>query len=538
MLRCLAEGEGAAVSIAHREAVLSRASCTVIELTVGDDLASLRQRLDLVRTRRVALVVPWDQESLTREIDFEVLRREVAGRGHETAIVAVDPGLRTLARSRDFPTFRTVAEARQATIWRSRSRKPVAPPSLPWWKERVEPRPRPAWPTPAWLRWIKIGLRVSVFLAALLVVAAVAYGIVPRAEITLLPAGQEFALILPVYADSEAEQVDETSRVVPARPVGIEIEGFTEVETTGRLEVALGKTTGEVLFTNLLFQDYVIPAGTVVRTSSTSYPIRFRTTEDLRLPAAGQAATAIESLADGVGNVAAYQINQVEGIAGSAVRVTNPQWTTGSDATEIRVVTGADRDRARALLMRQLLEDAHAELSSLDILSDSELVPRQSLVIQAVPKEAYTRFIGEQADTVGLEMRLLVSGFAVDAHDAEMVARAALSERLPQGYSLVKAWFEVGEVAEEDIGPGRFTIFITARGYGSAELNMERAIEGITGLPIDEARQQLMADLPLAQPPAITVWPEQVRRMPLLPLRIGVEVIPVTEAGDLASLPG
>ena len=112
----------------------------------------------------------------------------------------------------------------------------------------------------------------------------------------------------------------------------------------------------------------------------------------------------------------------------------NPQPTTGSDATEIRVVTGADRDRARALLMRQLRDDAHVALSSLDILSPSELVPRQSLVIQAVPKEAYTRFIGEQADTVGLELRLLVSGYAVDANNAEVVAQAAHHHSWPDEF--------------------------------------------------------------------------------------------------------
>jgi hypothetical protein len=366
------------------------------------------------------------------------------------------------------------------------------------------------------------------------VVGGAAYGVVPSARITLLPAGKEFSLIVPVFADPDVDQVDEDRHVVPARPVGMEVEGFIEVETTGRRDVALGRTTGEVLFTNLLFQDYVVPAGSVVRTSSTSYPIRFRTTADVRVPAAGQATAPIESLADGVGNVAAYQINQVEGIAASAVRVINPGATSGSDATEVRVVIDADRARAREILMRQVLDDAHVRLSDLEMLTESELVPRQSLVIQAVPKEAYTRFIGEQADTVGLELRMLVSGLAVDVENARLVARSVLSQRLPEGYSLVDTWFELGEVAEEDIGPGRFTIFVTAHGYAAAELDTEGAIEAIRGRPVDEARQQLVAQLPLAEPPTITIWPEQVNRMPLLPLRISVQVIPIAHGGEVA----
>ncbi len=511
-------------------------SCTVIELESGDNLASLRRRLAYAGTGRVAVVVHWDLEFLARDIDFELLQREADRRRLDIAIVSADPERRKLARRCGFSAFGSIGDARDAADWRSRSRATVEPPPQPWWREPVDTRPKPSWPTPPWMRWAKLGMRLLVFLVAVAVVGGAAYGIVPSAEVTLLPAGKEYTMIVPVTADPDVEDVDAAARLMPARRVGTEIEGFIEVETTGRLNVALGRTRGEVLFTNLLFQEYVVPAGTVVRTSSTSYPIRFHTTEDVRVPAAGQATAPIESLADGVGNVAAYQINQIEGTATSAVRVINSQPTTGSDATEVRIVTQADRDRAREQLLLQMLGDAHVELSNLDVLAPSEFVPRQSLIIQAVPKEAYTRFVGEQADTVGLELRLLVSGLAVDIENAKIVAQSELSRRLPEGYRLVDTWFELGEVAEEDVGPGEFTLFVTAQGYASAELDTQHAVDTIKGQPVDEARQLLFAELPLAQPPLITLWPEQLARMPLLPMRIAVSVIPFRESGGLAVL--
>jgi hypothetical protein len=132
----------------------------------------------------------------------------------------------------------------------------------------------------------------------------------------------------------------------------------------------------------------------------------------------------------------------------------------------------------------------------------------------------------EQADKVGLNMGLLVSGLAVDVDNAEAVAYVVLSRRLPPDYGLVNARFELGEVAEEDIGPGRFTLFVTARGYAAAALDTKAAVALMRGQPVTDTRERLLQELPLAEPPRITVWPEWIGRMPLLPLRISVQVVP------------
>jgi hypothetical protein len=362
------------------------------------------------------------------------------------------------------------------------------------------------------------------------IVAGSTYVIVPRSVVTLVPAGRKFSIIVPVSVDPDIEEIDHASRLIPARRVGIEIEGYAEVETTGVMDLVAGRATGEVLFTNLLAQDYVVPAGTVVRTSSTSYPIRFRTTADIAIPAGGQATAPIEALEDGVGNVGAFQINQVEGVAASAVRVINPEQTTGAEPRETRVVTQGDYDRLASQLMQQLLDQAYVDMSN-TLLEPSEILLRQSLRVEAVPKRAYTRFVTEQADTVGLNMRLLVSGRAVDVDNAEAVAYIALSRRIPPGYELVDASFELGEVAEEDIGPGRFTFFVTAHGYADAALDTGVAVSLIRGKRVADARESLLAELPLAEEPEIVLWPEWperlkwLERLPLVPVRINVRVV-------------
>jgi hypothetical protein len=152
--------------------------------------------------------------------------------------------------------------------------------------------------------------------------------------------------------------------------------------------------------------------------------------------------------------------------------------------------------------------------------------------IEAVPKEVYNRFITEQADTVGLNLRLLVSGWAVDLDNAEAVAYVALSQRIPAGYELLDAQYVVGEVAQEDVGPGLYTFFVTAQGYADAALNTDEAVSLVRGQRLADAQALLTSEFPLAQEPQITLWPEWptrlqwLERMPLVPLRIDVRVVP------------
>ncbi len=518
--------------------------CKVVELQTQDDLASISHWLDLVEEDRVILVVPWDMQFLSRGLDFELLRREAERRQLEIAIVSVDLERRGLARRCGFPTFAKASEARRVKEWGLRAPESVEPPPRHWWDAEVDLQPRPLSRLrrliPSWFNWVKVGVRLVIFLLALLVVVASAYVIVPSGSVTLVPAREEFVTIVPVSIDVEIEEVDHAAGRIPARKVGDYFEATIEVETTGIMHLVTGRATGEVEFTSLMAQDYVVPKGTIVRTSSTSYPIRFRTTEAVVVPAAGRAIAPIEALEDGVGNVGAYQINQVEGVAASAVAVINPSATTGAEPREARVVTQADYDRGRSLLMQQLLDQAYAELSSDYYLESNEILLRQSLRVEAMPKLAYDRFVTEQADRVGVNMRILVGGWAIDVDNAEAVAYFALSRRIPQGYTLLDARFEVGEVAEEEIGPGQFTFFVTAYGYADAALDPALAASLVRGQRLADARNRLVANLPLAEEPRIELWPDWpagfkwLERMPLLSLRINVRVESRTLAANQA----
>jgi hypothetical protein len=515
--------------------------CVVIELGLEDDRISTWHRLGRLGPgdKRVVLVLPWDLRYLSRDLDYDLLRRETERHCREVAIVAADPERRQLAIGCGFPAFPTVGQARRAADWAAREVVPVEPAPRYWWEEESDLQPQPARPRAPWFDWARLGVRLAAFAMSFVVVAVTAYLILPSASVTLVPAGDVFTVIVPVSADLDAEGVDHASGVIPARRLGVYVEGRLETETTGKMRIYAGRPTGDVIFTNLLSQDYVVPAGTIVRTSSTSYPIRFRTTEEVSVPAGGQATVAIEAAEDRVGNVSAFQINRVEGIAGSAVRVINPRSTLGAEPREVRVVSPEDYERAWSELAAELLDRAYVEMMHLEDLGPTEFVLRHSLLIEAVPKRAYDRFVTEQANTLVLNMRLLVSGWAVDADNAEVLAYGALSRRLPSGYDLLYADFDLGEEAEEDVGPGSHTFFVTVRAYADAALDPDTVISLVRGQSPQVARQRLVDSLPLAGEPQISVWPDWPRllgwleRMPLIPLRIAVHVVPQSRSSGL-----
>lgn len=494
-----------------------------IAMQPDDDLAVLRHRLRQARDGRAIVVLPWETRLFSRPLDGELVRREAERLGLEVAVVSEDPDRRAYVRWLGLPAFASVAEAEAAEEWPWPDREFPEPPPRAWWEEEVPLQPPPARPLPSWAQGIRTGARATVFLATLLVLAAFAYAVVPRATVTLVPIGQTVRAEVTVSAGLDFSNVDPVRGLIPARRVGDYFSGYLEVETTGTAAYESGKAKGTVLFSNLLAQEVRIPAGTVVRTSSGSFPVRFVTTEEVVVPPLGQTPAPIEALEEGpAGNVPAGHINQIEGVVGTALRVINPEPTSGGGLQEVRAVSQEDMDRAREQLKAQLLEEAYQGLR--EYLEPTEVLFRQSLEIQA-SEVTFNRFLYERADTVGVQMKLLITGMAVDRGNAQVVAYRALSDQLPPGHTLVNARFELHE---PETGPqnGVLSFRVSAAGYTAAEIDPEAVRKAIRGRSVRQATGLLMEEFPLAEPPQIEVWPRWLGRLPLLPLRIQVVVNP------------
>ncbi len=498
----------------------------VIHLQEDADWAVLRACLRQARDRRIVLALPWEARFLSQPLEGDLVRREAERLGLEVAVVSRDPERRTMLRGAGLPVFGSVERAQAATTWPRPELPPVEPPRRAWWEEEI-PLVPPVRVLPPWVRHVRIGGRLFFFLATVLFLLAAAYIVVPQATVTLVPAGTTVRIITPVSVVlSDEEIVDTATGTVSARRVGDYFEGYIEVETTGTAPYQSGWATGNVLFTNLLGQDVMVPVGTVVRTSAGSFPVRFVTTQPVAVPALGQAAAPVQAVDEGpAGNVGVNQINQIEGFLAFSLRVTNPEPTYGGAVEEVRAASQADRDRARELLTERLLDEAYQALQQEYYLEPTEFLIRQSLQIQA-SELTYNRFLNERADALGLQMRILVTGLAVDQTNVKAVAYARLADSIPPGHYLRDSAFSIGEVAEEPMEEDVLLLFVTATGYAVSEVDGTAVRQEILGLPLPQAMERL-EELGLAAPPAVQIWPRWFKRLPVLPLRIEVEIAPL-----------
>ncbi|MBC7228549.1 MAG: hypothetical protein H5T61_15170, partial [Thermoflexales bacterium] len=226
----------------------------IISLHPEDDLTVLRHRLRQALVARhgaqrgagtadgrVIIVLPWETRLFSNPLDGERVRREAERLGAEVAVVSEDPDRRAYVRWIGLPAFASVAEAEAAPHWPRPEREPLEPPPRAWWEEEVPLQPPPARPLPPWARNVRLGARLTVFIATLLVVLAFAYAVVPQATVTLVPTVETIRATVPVWAGLDTQAVDAAGGRIPARRVGDYFSGNLEVETTGTAAYESGR---------------------------------------------------------------------------------------------------------------------------------------------------------------------------------------------------------------------------------------------------------------------------------------------------------
>ncbi len=507
----------------------------IIQLERHDDVVSVRDRLGFLQADRVLLVWPERGSILQRRLDLVLIQRETSRMNAKLGLVTDDFTVIEHADELNIPVFYSIKEARSARYWRGEPQ---------WLFTGRGDRPRGEGPTAAaliaegWrqpvalppefvaarrvLGWIIFAAVAAVFLIGLYIVA-------PGAHITLKPAADQISVTVPVVADLELKAVNLIDRAIPARIVGVEVEWSTSVSTTGKVTQPSTPAKGKVIFSNLFAEEVVVPAGTVVRTTAAD-PVRFQTTQEVIVPGgiASSAEAPIEALPEFVGlvgNVEANLINRVEGPLGVRLGVANPEPTRGGGITEVPAVAKEDYERLRAALLQQLQQRAYAEMSSPEWISPTEFIAVDSLAVVLVLAEDYSEYIGQPAESVSLEMRVVVQGVVVDEQYARQAAYAALAERVGRGFRILDdtlTFVRGDELGVDDAR--RVTFLMTAAGDVASAINEDRVREQVAGLPVDRAVENLSAALPLKQPPRVELWPDWFGRLPLLPIRIDVTV--------------
>ena len=489
----------------------------VIYLEPDDDIVALRDRLEWAEGRRVLVVLPKRSRTLADPISMKLLRRHADGLSLDVALVALDGETRRLAQAEGIPAFRRVPKK--------------------WWRlgrgvsgrrrstERLR-RPR-GFPSASEIgrdlasRWAQLAafLLLLVLLAALVATVII---VVPVAKIVLVPTQVAVEVEVPVVADPSQRGVDFEAGRVPARLVEDQLEGTAQIPTSSRHDSPDLPARGTVVFVNLTSEEVEVPMGTVVRTS-TGTTVRFTTVQTVTVPGpvGGRSEAEVQALNPGpVGNVEKNLINRIEGGLALRLTVTNEKPTSGGTVKQVGLVTYADKDRLRSSVLQKVQQEALTRLQGR--LEAHEFLLPESIKV-TVTDEAYDPPLVEvESDVLRVVMRARVQGLAVSEQATNEVALRALEAQagrqgrlLPQRVSFARG----GPVTVLEEGK-QATFVVRARGVVLPEVDLNLIREAIAGAPVEDARRWMENQLPLAEPPGISVTPNWLGRIPWLPFRI------------------
>ena len=517
----------------------------IIELPADVTLPAIQRRLARAQAPRVLLVLPRGSQLLANPARLRLIRRQARRQGLQVALVTSERFTRQLAGEAGLSVFTTVRRGERSRRWRQpRPEVPLpsrtgprcaAPPGRVGHRRKEKPRtmtrrdppPLPDRQQPRWQRWGE-ALRLFIFLLICLVLlSALVVFVVPVATVTLVPPRQPLAVSVGVVAAVGVEEVDYQTGQVPARVVQTRVEKHGSIPTTGRRGAPADSATGSVIFINQRDREVQVPELTVVRTS-TGVNVRFQVTQAITVPAGtGMTIEApLEALEPGPGgNVPAFTINRIEGPLSLVLRVINERPTAGGSVMEMGVVTPADKERLRANLLGQVRQDAYQRLA--EMLREGEFVLPDT-VETYVLAETFDRFAGEDAETLGLRLELLAWGLAVDTHGAEEMAERALGEQIPPDVRLAdqNLQFEMGPmtIVDEKKEKVQFTVTATTATVGNVDIAAVRA--AIRGTELPEALAILRRDFQPGAEPHVSLRPDWLGRVPWLPFRIYVRMVP------------
>jgi hypothetical protein len=284
------------------------------------------------------------------------------------------------------------------------------------------------------------------------------------------------------------------------------------------------------VFTNLSDQPVRIPRGLVVR-SVDSDPVRFVTLQEVQIAAGpGISRTlSVEALTPGkVGNLPAGSLVAIEGSLGLSLMASNPDPTRGGTDRSVPVPTAKDREEIYNTLEASLRESALEELPSL--LGAGDILFTPTLTITQVLKSLYTPEADEPSAQVELSLQIEYSALSAAKSDLDTLSQVLLDANLPAGYTPLDGSLEIVMMTQPVIHADASLHWqMAATRRLAANIQSDRAVTHVLGLPPEQAGKRLQDEYDLASTPQIRLSPSWWPRMPFLPFRI--RVITPTQPG-------
>ena len=491
----------------------------IIQLEIHDDTISVKDKMDWSQTPRVLLVWPERGKVFRNRIDLVLLERHCSAHGSQLALLTKDLEVKTQAEEAGIPVFHSRKTA-QLQPWRKSFREfrrrdleqqAAEPRDFDFFDREKEPR----------LKDLPVWGRITIFTVGVLAVLAIAGLLLPSAEVTIHEEETWMEIVIPVVADPEAKEIN-LAGIIPSREIVLLLEGEASRSASGQIPIPNDYARGEVIFTNLTEDSFIIPMNTILSTGSED-PILFITLTPGKTPAGRgeQTSIRIQALEAGTsGNVAASQITRINQSFGADLSVDNPEPTSGGTDLYISSPRQEDRDKLSLSLAKELgtiaLDQIQGQLSSEDILLSSDIA-REEIIL-----EEFFPLAGSSGNTLTLTRKSRFYMLYVSGEDLRALALKAISARyLVNGIEPILDSVTLTHLSSPE--PRSDQSYSWDLGVEWKEIRVvpeHEIIQLVLGKNTSEAEILLQESLDLKYPPVIKLSPGWWIRLPALPFRI------------------
>ena len=488
----------------------------VIHLNPGDEIATIRDKIQWAGAPRVVLYVPRRNKALRDKMNLKLVQRTAIDNALQIALVARHPDTVRLAQEIGLPVFWT---AKSLLPWRNwRGTTPVFVPDDDGDVLTVV--------TPSESRLTKDYRLASAVVAGvfILLIGTLVLLLLPTANISIAPVTDDIAIDhIEISASANVKSPNTTLGQIPAKVEDVTLDGSEQLVPSAKKDVPDAKATGSVLFTNRANQAIHIPKGTVVATSA-GVPIRFQTTADVDVAPAARVEAAIVALEGGPsGNVARFTISAIEGPLASALIALNQNATGGGTVKRATVVSEDDKSRLEQTLTNRFRQEAITKFQAK--LQENEFLAAETISITLETK-TFDKFVDEPADLLTLTAHATAHGLIVNGANANIVALKRLESKLRTGFELLPESIKFVPGAILAAEPTSIRFEMNARGKAAESIDRTAISNSLRGMTTKEATAWLQQHFTLKRDPQFDIKPDWLGfgRLPYFNFRINLDV--------------
>jgi hypothetical protein len=280
-------------------------------------------------------------------------------------------------------------------------------------------------------------------LFTLFLLAFVWVSVATEVEVRVVLSTKSLSQDIDITLDEKLKESDVEKLIIAAQTVTTTVSDEIKVPTTG-VKIVGEKAEGTVTIFNKTEADKTFGEGTAFKAGDFEFTLNSEVTvasasvkpkpggEEKEF---GKKDAAVTAKAIGAeSNLAKETKLVVATFATSTYEAQAVSAFTGGSSREVRVVAEKDRTEAVLALEEELVEKANQQLVE-ETSEDLYLAPTNTVVSREPQFSAET---GTEADELKIKLTLKVSALAYHADDLIPIAYKVLSERVPDGYELLK----------------------------------------------------------------------------------------------------